>query len=190
LSYEKAYWTGRYEPAVQELLRREVGPGDIVYDVGAHHGFFSVCAARLGARVVAFEASPQNAARVRRNAELNALSIEVVEAAVWDAEDGVELVPGDSDSEWAAAPGGTLPSVTLDGAAREHGEPTFLKIDVEGAEGRVLRGAERLLREARPRIVCELHGEEARAEVLPLLDGYDVTRVASEWRVLAVPRSG
>jgi FkbM family methyltransferase len=188
LSREKAYWVGHYEAPVQEFMRAHVQPGDIVYDVGAHIGFLSLCAASLGARVFAFEASPANASRLRRTAELNNVPIEPVEAAVWDAEEGVALLPGASASEWRPAPGGPTTGVTLDGFVASHPAPDLLKIDVEGAEARVLHGARRLLAERRPIVLCEIHGPDTRDEVLRLLSGYRVEPLGSEWRLVAYPQ--
>jgi FkbM family methyltransferase len=187
LTREKAYWLGLYEPHVQEAMRRHIRRGSVVYDVGAHIGFFSVVAARLGAVVYAFEASPANAARIRGQAVLNAVRIEVVEAAVWDGGAGVSLVAGDSDREWRTEGIGVLPTVVLDEFAGSHPAPDFVKIDVEGAEGHVLRGARMLLARTRPVIVCELHGEAARTEALEMLSGYVIQPLPDPWRVLAIP---
>jgi FkbM family methyltransferase len=183
LAFEKAYWLGHHEPETQDYLRKHVSRGDVVYDVGAHIGFFSVCAARLGAVVYAFEPDPANAQRVRRQAELNGLRIHVVQAAVWDSCTGVTLFGGDSSSEWRAREQGSVPSVTLDAFAVEHESPVLVKIDAEGAEGRVLRGAAELLRTRRPAILCECHGEESRNEVAGLLDGYDIQLLEGPWRI-------
>ena len=191
LTREKAYWLGHYEPEVQELLARLVRRGDLVYDVGGHLGFFSVCAARLGATVVVFEPSPGNARRLRRNIELNALPVDVVEAAVWDGVDGAELVAGASDSEWRVIAGSGVPTVALDGFSAGRGDrPSLLKVDAEGAEVRVLAGAARLIAEIRPAIICELHSEEARGAVEALLPGYSFEPVGHDWRILALPPSG
>jgi FkbM family methyltransferase len=188
LTREKAYWLGRYELPVQDAMRRYVGPGSVVYDVGAHLGFFAVAAATLGARVYAFEAAPENAARIRRHALLNGAPIEVVEGAVWDVAGTVGLRAGDSDREWRTHGAGSLQTVVLDEFVVAHELPTLVKIDVEGAEVHVLRGAGSLLRTSRPVVICELHGEPARTEALELLSGYELHALPNEWRVLAVPK--
>lgn len=187
LTREKAYWLGHYEPSVQNALADSVKAGDVVYDVGAHIGFFSIGAARLGARVFAFEPSPENAARLRRNVQLNAADVDVVEAAAWDRDDGVQLVAGGSDSEWRAQEGGPVESLTLDRFALSHPAPSLVKIDAEGAEARVLRGARELLRTSRPMIVCELHDAAARAEIERILEGYRFESLGGPTHILALP---
>jgi FkbM family methyltransferase len=187
LSKEKAYWLGHYERPVQRFLRENVRDGDVVYDVGAHVGFFSICAANLGATVVAVEPDARNAARLRANAELNGLPVEVVEAAAWNESGRVALVPGDSTKEAHAVPGEGVASVTVDELARRYGAPTLLKLDVEGAESRALEGAREVLSERRPIVVCELHGSEQRAQVPALLDGYRIEELDSPDRIVARP---
>ena len=188
LSKEKAYWLGHYERAVQRFLQENVAPGDVVYDVGAHVGFFSVCAARRGATVYAFEPLAANAARLERNAGLNALEIHTVEAAAWSETGTVDLVPGDSEKEFHAVAGAGVPSIALDEFAERERPPTLMKLDVEGAEADVLRGARGILAGARPTIVCELHSEQARTDVLGLLAGYRIEELDGPMRIVARPR--
>jgi FkbM family methyltransferase len=187
LGSQKAYWTGRYERQLQRFLRETLRPGDVFYDVGAHQGFFSVCAARLGARVYAFEPVAANLRHLHRNIELNGADVEVVPAAVSDAPGRVGLAAGASSAQWRITLGDEVPATTLDEFARDHPAPRVVKIDVEGAELGVLRGATRLLREHRPILVCELHGRENREQVRGLLAGYELRTLESERRVVAVP---
>jgi FkbM family methyltransferase len=155
--------------------------------LGAHHGFFSIAAARLGARVYAFEPVDANLRRLHRNIELNGADVAVVAAAVSDAAGRLGLARGKSSAQWRMEPGDEVTSVSLDDFARDHPAPRVVKIDVEGAELRVLRGAERLLREHRPILVCELHGRENREQVRGLLEGYEFSTLESERRLVAVP---
>lgn len=186
LSTEKAYWLGSYERPVQRLFLATLRRGDVVYDLGAHVGFFSVCAASLGAQVVAVEPDPANAERLRRNARLNALDITVVEAAAWNETGTVRLVGGRSAKEHAAIPGDGVASISLDDLVEGHGMPSLIKLDVEGAESRVLEGGRRMLGEASPSFVCELHGDEQRRRVPELLPGYRIVELDSPYRILAV----
>jgi len=190
LSREKAYWLGSYERPVQRLFRARLRRGDVVYDLGAHIGFFSICAASLGARVVAVEPDGDNAARLRRNAELNAFDITVVEAAAWNETGTVRLVGGQSAKEHSATPGEGVASISLDDLVEDHGVPALIKLDVEGAESRVLEGGRRTLAEASPSFVCELHGDDQRRRVPELLPGYRIVELDSPYRILATRQLG
>lgn len=187
LSQEKAYWLGHYERDLQELLRERLRRGDVFWDVGAHIGFFAVCACSLGARVVALEPAPENARRVRRNAELNGFDVQVVEAAAWSDAGGVELLPGASASEWRVRAGGSTPTVALDDV--DAPRPALVKLDVEGAAGLALAGAARTLVEAKPIVVCEVHDAEEEAGVRAALAAYTVKHAGSPARLVAFPRS-
>ena len=57
-------------------------------------------------------------------------------------------------------------AVSVDEYVRKSGPPDFIKCDVEGAEVEVFRGAEKLLNERPPIILCEMHGEENRQTLL------------------------
>ncbi len=54
--------------------------------------------------------------------------------------------------------------------------PDFLKCDVEGAEVEVFRGAQRLLKEKRPGIICEMHSEENQRNLLEEFSPFGYTR--------------
>lgn len=186
LGREKAYWTGVYEPEVQAILSAELGPESVFWDVGAHLGFFSVCARRLGAAAVAFEAAPENAAHLRRHGELN--GFDVVEAAVWRDAGGVGLERGPTPEQWTVRAGGDTTSVTLDETARASAWPTLVKLDVEGAAGPVLEGAAAIVAARRTTFVCEIHGSDEEREVRRLLDGYDLVSAGMPSRLVARPR--
>jgi FkbM family methyltransferase len=171
LKKEKFYWLGTHELAVQQALEREVRAGMTVYDIGAHSGFFTLgLARRAGAtgHVYAFEPLPENVRRLRGNLELNPEvggAVSVVEAAVADAAGRTRFRRAASSFEGGLS--GTTQDaentievvcLTLDvfasGGVRA---PHLVKLDVEGAEGRVLAGARRVLREARPVWLIEVH---------------------------------
>lgn len=175
LKTEKYFWLGTHEMPVQRALRREVRPGMTVYDVGAHLGFFTLALARLvgpQGRVLAFEPLPANLAALRENLALNAAvaaPVQVVEAAVAGASGRTRLFAAASSTMARltgppAAPAGTheVEGVALDDLVFARGvpPPQVVKMDIEGAEGLALAGARRLLREARPLLLIEVHGEE------------------------------
>lgn len=185
LAREKAYWAGVYEPDVQAVLRERLRTGSVFWDVGAHIGFFSVCAARLGARVVAIEPAAENLERLRRHGVLN--GFDVIGAAAWRDADGVSLSPGPTPEQWRVGGEGQVPSLRLDDLARERGLPDLIKLDVEGAEAAVLEGAAEILAARRTTILCELHGDEQATLVRELLAGWRQTSLGHEWRLLAEP---
>ena len=198
------YFQGVVEPEVQQTLAEHLRAGMTVYDIGANIGFFSLLAARLvgnEGRVVAFEADPEVAARLREHAARNGFSsIAVEEKAVWSRTGEVRFARSDP----AASPDLGLGHIEMDGTAKnsigvaavslddyvKHASaPDFVKCDVEGAEVEVVRGAQRLLAGKRPVVLCELHSEENRrtlGEEFSRL-GYD-SRSCGANHILAIPR--
>ncbi len=170
----RAYFEGKGEPEVQAALREHLRPGMTFYDIGANIGFFSLLAARLVGKegqVVAFEADPEIAARLREHAERNGFPwIKVEEKAVWSAARTVQFErvdPGTSPDRGlghvvTGNTGNTIEveAVSMDEYTRATAAPDFVKCDVEGAEVEVIRGARQLMREKRPGILCEMHGAE------------------------------
>ncbi|HEV2418541.1 MAG TPA: FkbM family methyltransferase [Terriglobia bacterium] len=178
---EAVYWFGIHEPIVLDSLKKLSAPGSVFYDVGAHLGFFSVSAAKfIGPQgmVMAFEAERDNWARIKENAIRNGFEdrIALVEAAAWShsSSTGIPFKRG----RWPRAHGGvwadgvipvlaegeveSVPAVSLDDYFRMGGRrPDALKIDVEGGECEVLKGAAELLCAARPALICEVHHEQA-----------------------------
>jgi FkbM family methyltransferase len=179
------YFNGDVEPEVQTVLRKYLRPGMTVFDIGANIGFFSLLAARLvGAigRVTAFEADPEIVERLRENVVRNQAAISVEEKAVWSSSSPVLFARADAEASPDRGLGHVIdndakrpePStirveaVTVDDYARKSGAPDFIKCDAEGAEVEVFRGADKLLNERPPLILCEMHGEENRKTLLKL----------------------
>ena len=77
-------WLGTYERELQEVFTAHVRPGDVVFDVGANVGFYSLLAARLvgpKGRVVAFEPAARNVALLEQHLRLNRVTNVIVIAA-------------------------------------------------------------------------------------------------------------
>jgi FkbM family methyltransferase len=194
---------GAGEPQVQDAMLRYLRPGMTFYDLGANIGFFSLLGARLVAeqgRVVAFEADPEIAARLREHVEYNKFrSVTIAEKAVWSRASKVFFERVDSAASpdrglghVAAAPTSNtieVEAVTLDDFARIYGPvPDLIKCDVEGAEVDVLHGAQMLLAEKRPTMVCEIHGEENRHALLAEFSRFSYTCTnCGERHLLALP---
>ncbi|MDE2059872.1 MAG: FkbM family methyltransferase [candidate division NC10 bacterium] len=176
-------WLGSYEYAKQRLFEQSVRSGDIVYDIGAHTGFYTLLASVLvgsTGRVVAFEPLPRNLAYLRKHLALNHVRNTVVmEGAVCENEGEVRIVAGLNSSETRVDAKGTMSvrALTIDHLIFRDGfpAPTVIKIDVEGAEHAVLRGGIQLLTEKRPLIFLSTHGPQLHTEYCRLLTGLGYT---------------
>jgi FkbM family methyltransferase len=159
------YFHGDYEPEIAALFRRFVTSASVVFDVGANAGYFSLLSGELGASVHAFEPNPSVRALLRRSVALGSGDITVVPAACSDREGTTALYlsdPGNTGMSSVAAQSGRsveVGLVTLDRYAHRAGvRPHLLKIDVEGHEREVLKGAGTLLEAARPIVIAETGG--------------------------------
>jgi len=138
----------------------------VFYDVGAGFGFYSSLAARLGAQVFAFEPDEENAKSLSRQAELNALTprIEIVKLAVLSTSGVTRFEPapqerghGNGQLSERCEQAITVQCTSLDDFTGVNPLPDLIKIDVEGAESEVLKGAEALFNRCRPSVICEVH---------------------------------
>jgi len=171
-------WLGMNERAMRRRFSHEVEPGAVVYDVGANVGSYTLLASRRcgpGGRVVAFEPLPANLEFLQRHIALNdAANVTIVAAAVSDRA-GRSAFQGTPDRVTSRlSPGGDseVECVTLDGLLADTAlpPPDCIKIDVEGAEAAVLRGAMHLIETKRPLIFLETHGPAVHAECATLLE--------------------
>lgn len=177
---------GTYEPEQTRLAVELVRPGATVLDVGAHIGYYTLLFSRLAGphgRVVAFEPSPRNLPVLRWHVARNGCANVRVEAAAVAAETGTARFTADTGSGTGRlAESGTVEvrTIRLDDFVDASGPmPDVLKIDVEGAELAVLRGAARVLREARPAILLSTHGADVHRACIGLLreHGYEPTPI-------------
>jgi len=176
LSYANAAnLISRYDALQVKLFSTQLAEGDTAVDVGAHGGQYTlVMAAMCGqtGRVVSFEPDPYARKLLQRNLALNPLvKPPIVEACAVSDRSGYSTLYtryGNSQSSLARSavePSGSytseeirVPTVSLDEylLAVRLPEPRWVKIDTEGAEVLVLRGARHLLSSGAG-IVCELH---------------------------------
>jgi FkbM family methyltransferase len=166
------YPLGTSEPHVQRFLAVNLGAGHVFYDVGANVGFLTLVGARAvgkTGRVYSFEPLRDNLVALKYNVGLNRLSqVAIVEAAVADKSGSSEFAVGTSTTgRLATSDTGaenrhlTVRTVSLDDAVAEMAlrPPDVVKIDVEGAESRVLSGMASVISAFHPIILCEIHEE-------------------------------
>jgi len=166
------FLSSSYEPDVWKWLKQRTVPGSIILDVGAQFGIYSMLAARhIGAdgRIFAFEPSPETVAVLRRHLKNNGMTdrVEIVQAAVGSEQGEVTFYMSSTDPENTIAPrvGGPpnlapvkVKAITVDGFCRQRQlKPTILKIDVEGWELQVLRGATEVVQDPALNICVEMH---------------------------------
>lgn len=168
---QRQMWCGCYEPHVMGALRRILRPRDTFIDLGAHIGYHSYFAAGLvgaSGRVFSFEADPSNFLRLRKNLK-HFPQASAEQCAIWSGEENLVFTRSESPKEsgWGAlarvrsAPNREqieVHGVSLDAwSERTRLEAIrVIKIDVEGAELAVLRGAQGVLERMRPVLVLEM----------------------------------
>jgi len=172
--YEK---TG-YEPAVHRAFTSRIREGMVVLDVGAHIGFFTLAAAlRVGpsGHVYAFEPAPDTADVLERHVRMNGFEdrVTVVRAVLCDREGTTSFYVHGETMAAALFPQSidvlsperfetgaveqVVAATTVDAFCEREGiEADRIKIDVEGAEPAVLRGASAALL-GNAKILCEVH---------------------------------
>lgn len=158
IPYEAMVWLGWEEQAELEMLGSLLHPGDTFVDCGANIGLWALVAAPLvgdAGRVIAFEPNPATARRLAEHASPSPV-IRVHSSALSDAPRSLGFDQGEHHNLARVSSEGSIQvqATTLDAAVRPpvHG----IKIDVEGHELQVLRGAERTLL-ARPWVVVEFN---------------------------------
>jgi FkbM family methyltransferase len=200
-----ANWVGSYDRRKTLLFASALEPHDVVYDIGAHVGLYSLIAAPLvgdTGHVYAFEPLPRNLVYLRRHLELNCVTnCTVLDVAVStgpgcaafdkDVHPAMGHLVTPADGTLTVRTAG-LDELVARGVLRP---PAVLKCDVEGAEHDVLCGAESILATHRPLVFLATHGADVHARCCDLLraagydlfaiDGRDVTHTDE---LLALPR--
>lgn len=163
-----------YEPETTAFFVRHLKPGDVFVDIGANHGYFTMLAASIvgpNGRVDAFEPNPRVFAQLEAHARINRFdrTVALHACALADrAETGARLYVSQVESNsglssltpnqaaldaGGLSEAGTVPVVvdTFDAwlATSGHSRIDLVKIDVEGAEARVLAGMSAALRSGR-----------------------------------------
>lgn len=161
----------------QLAFARWLAPGQVVYDLGANVGFYTLLAAkRVGPTgwVHAFEPLPENVWFLQRHVLLNQLNnVSIHPCAVSNVGGKQRFAIGEDRSTGRLDESGRLDvdGLTLDEFVFKlrNPLPQVIKIDVEGAEARALVGAHRVLAAAKPTIFLATHGKASQEECWQLL---------------------
>lgn len=132
----------KFEPMLMKSLYETLNEDDIMYDLGARWGIFSLFVRECGLpseNIHNFEADTDHFEILERNVEGD-MHLKRAYVSNVDKED----------------------HITLDTYVENHDMPTVIKIDVEGAEMKVIQGAENLLAEKKPELFIEMHPEKIR----------------------------
>jgi len=150
-------------PETEFINEHLIKSGSIVADCGAHHGLVTILSAKeIGSegRVFSFEPSPRNAAAIRNNIEINNLnnvSVENIAVGASNSTIGyIDSSNGYVTSDISDPLAINVEMISLDNFFEGKRVPTFIKIDVEGYELDVLKGAQSILQQ-RPSLAIEFH---------------------------------
>lgn len=201
---------GIYEPLETEIVKREIKKGDIVLDLGANIGYYTLLLARLvgeEGKVFAFEPDPTNFSWLEKNVEMNGYKNVVLipkavsnktgkirlylsqrnraDHRIYDSQDGRQSIE--------------IETVRLDDYFKDYGgKIDFIKMDIQGAEGEALQGMSGLLKNNDVKMLMEfspgglkISGMEPE-ECLKLLTGfgfrlYDIVGREKKMKPVSIP---
>lgn len=183
-------WLGSYEYDKQRLFARSISSGEVVFDIGAHAGFYTLLASTLvgrAGRVIAFEPLPDNLVHLQKHLNINGIdNVQVIEAAVSDSEGQARFEIGDGSTTGKLSTAGelTVRTVSLDAlfSAGQIPIPSVIKMDIEGAEYKALLGARSMLEQHHPMIFLATHGPDVHDSCCKYLSsiGYELMSITGE----------
>jgi len=209
--------TETFEPHVANLAERMLAPGDVYLDLGANIGFHTLTAAhKVGpeGRCIAIELNPENCALLRASCRANGFRhVEVIERAAAEQAGMLSFfqTPGTGNGalvsdvirarmsdapEFYGDRERAVQAVAVDDIVGEEDRVNLIKMDIEGAELKAIKGMRRLLSRQRPPMIFEFFPDLLRdigqSEPVDLLDtlrgfGYAIYRIAPDSSVSTTP---
>jgi len=184
------FLTGTFEPSTTSLIKSLVRGGDTVVDVGAHIGYFTLllaeCVGHTG-RVLAYEPAAIVREKLQKNINLNDCpQVSVHSEALSDRDGSAKLFLAPENNTGLSSFREPRDCIEVQEVATRRFDSIFtpetrislVKIDVEGAEAKVIRGMKRYLEVHRPHLIVEITdkfliemGEDADG-LLSLLKSY------------------
>jgi FkbM family methyltransferase len=182
-------WLGFAEQKKRKLFEKSIRKDGIVLDIGANVGYYTLMAARgvgAGGRVIAFEPSPRNFSFLRKHLEINNIRNAECQQLALSNEVGTARFAADIDpvaQRMTSSGNISVKTTTIDEfLAGANIKVDLIKIDVEGAELKVLQGARNTLQKMRPKVFIETHdrfesGVHQQCEKFLLELGYRVENI-------------
>ena len=158
---------GVYEPFETELVKKEIKKGDVVLDLGANIGYYTLIFAKLvgkRGKVFAFEPDPTNFSLLKKNVEINGYkNVELVQKAVSNKTGKIKLYlceDNKGDHRIYNSHDGRqsieIEAIRLDDYFKNYnGAVDFIKMDIQGAEGGAIQGMFNLLKKNNVKIITE-----------------------------------
>jgi FkbM family methyltransferase len=175
-------WLGTYEVDKQRVIGQFIKQTDVVLDIGANAGFYSLAFSRLigpKGKVWAFEPFCDNLSNLRFHINMNKLENVSVIAAALSSESGLANFSFGLNNATGSISTQKIgkylvPTFSLDDAIKFNfiDHPNFIKMDVEGEESKVLEGAGLILQKKNSIWLIALHGEDQRNRVLNIFKKY------------------
>jgi FkbM family methyltransferase len=179
------YDTREWEPEIEQLLQKTINAEDTFYDIGANVGYFSLLALQAGCRrVVAFEPSLELSKIFSHNVLINNFESsrwQLFRRALSDVPATLSYVAGPIENSGVGHLSTkkcdqhqSITVSTLDAMIEEHQlpQPTIIKLDVEGWEHRILKGAFNTLSKSLPRAIFFEADADSNGEIIdmPILE--------------------
>ena len=162
-------WIGIYEFDHMAALQKLVKPGMVVYDIGANAGYYTLAFSRLvgdSGRVFAFEPEARNAYLIRRHIRMNGLqNVTFIQAAVSNTTGMVGFEGAMEKGKIVAGSAYQVPAISLDDfIAAGNPQPSFIKMDIEGAERLALDGTRSILSLRQAAWLLATHSAQLRTD--------------------------
>jgi len=188
------------ELKIIKFLLKNLKENDVFYDIGANYGFYTILAQEFitEGEIHSFEPNPKIFKILKENCKLNIFKNTYLnEIALSDKNGGVEFY----DRDIARQSGGSslikhehfkkykvikVKTMKLDDYILIHKPPTIMKIDVEGAEPFVLKGATNLIKNYNPTIIMEFGSDNLHREAVEILlnNDYKLYRLDKEGNLI------
>jgi FkbM family methyltransferase len=182
------FWLGYWELPNQKRFASRLKRGDVVYDIGAHVGLYTLASSDLvgpSGHVYAFEPFPRNAEFLRSHVAINHLqNCTVFEGAVSKSAGTLHFDPTELNAAGHLSESGALEvqTVSIDEFCSTARPPSAIKINAEGAEMDVLIGGRQTIAQYRPLIFLSTHSQSLDRDCWQFLSacGYSPERIASD----------